>query len=668
MTRAGRGGGGGGGGRSASTGLILPTNGEFVDEEIQAAIDAAADNEVVRIGTEGTLLLEKPLRMLNKVTLQGMGPLTLLASHRGGPMVYGGAHRPLPPHGDPILDDADYSYVMNGAVDYILNCTLHGARTPTAGAEFWFEAAVVFTAPMVSASTRIVEIGGEIFQATGYTESFRIAPEGGFLKKLNVQLRVGGVLHLLNTTTEFDADIGTRHMIAVGLKNNVMYLFVDGVIEATVATSGTFDPPFYESLVVGGAIFSGFPQGEIVAGPLPFNLGSMLVKRECRYTTNYTVDWTEQAPLAADICSIWCTDEREWRDLIKLGLAGNDYAWLQADNNNSVPDFTEGVGIWDLSFGHGGGIAAQATGVHMHACDRSSIRRVRFTTGCATVGIGNNFYSTLEDITHQGNGRVGIAWSGGVMQGDGLLKSVGAKIGAALWGGGLIDRIHVYDYSFIGILCDQFAGVIANAGVSDEGLAIGTDPLYNVYIKRAVGQPSNLIFLSLGLDVTTSDTTIPIGIEGVLQEVSIHVNGIMPGLTTPPAELVHFTDPDDTDPVFIQHHGHLGIPLSLDRHKILTPDGPLGALTLTDADRTVTALDAHEFDYLGVTLTANRVLTLDDADDPADGVCIRVRGNPTFGGFTLTVKNHDATTLHTFSAAGSAVLRFSAATGDWSEV
>ncbi len=655
----------------AGTTILTLEAGTSWDEQIQEAVDASDPFWTIFVNSIGTGDFQFPLRLRNEIGLKGSGRLTNLASNNGGALIIVGADRPLPVHAAPILDDADFSYSFGLETPRrYLDLSQWGFRA-SAMPELWIEMPIRISAPMDFAE-RILEMGGDLANATGYTYSLRVEMNGDF-QNLNVSVKVGSTTHVLTTTAGFP--IGTRRMLAIALKNNVLYVFVDGVIQATVATVGTFNPPAWESLCIAGALFQGcFPVYELLSASLPFEMGGFLVKSTARYTANYAVSWTKPAPTDQDLCSIWCEDERERDSLLKLGLGGNNYAWMQVDNAAIVTSSAD-VRVEDFSFSNSGGIAAQATGVHVLSLTRGHLRNLEFNTGDGMRSVGNSYYALLENLNHYGPGRCGLHWVGGASDARGLLRSSGPEVGISLQFGGKADLLHTFDYGTIGVLLVQCNGGISEISAGDEGLAVGVDPLYSVYIKKAYADPCGLTVHSLGVVVTTSDVTKPIGVEGFLQNLNIKIGqAILPGLTTEPAELIHFPVPDETDPIWVDART-LGVPTSLRPEKILTPFGSLGPRTLTAASVTLTARDGLEYDFTGVILVADIILTLGLTEYPQHGGRIIIRANPTFAGFTITIKNHDGVTLRTFAAAGQGTYRWKSTgvtagvgTGDWSEI
>ncbi len=647
--------------------LISLTDGATVGSEIQSVVDAAADYAQLQIVSFGTFYVDKPIRLRNKIALRGLGKGSTLAAAPtmyGGPIVACGADRPIPAHGAAILDDADFSYQFGVQLpSFYLSLGFNGFW-PQDMDEFWL--AMPFEIlPGSNGGATFLNCSGQIGESTGITGAFGMNWNAD-LQHIDFRVRIGVATHTLTTTTTFHTDVDTRRWIAVGFKNNNLYLFVDGELQATAPTSGLFTCEFYEFLSIGCSLASEFPVQEMFDRASPFLCGGFFFDDTCLHIASYVPTWTRPTVSGSNGLALVCLDSNESDSMIRFELGGNGYAWMQADRHLQEGLATTDIEVSDLAFG--GSVSDRNIAVYVFASLRTKLSRLFMQTAQGTVSWGNSYYSELDSLEHSGEGRWGIQWRGGLSSIRGVNSAHGSWIPVVLAEGGDVEILHAYDYGFCGVLLSDFHGVITTIGMSDEG-PVPRNPPYTLYIKEAPN--FTLVIHEVASDVIGSAVTIPIGIEGANQTVRINLgNGLTP---LSPAQMIKFVTPLTTGPIHVTgvQHGFAerSIPLSLNPEKILTPDGPLASSTLTNATATVTATKAREFDYAGVTFTANRDLTLDDADVPPDGARVLVRCNPTaFGGFTLTVKNHDGATLHTFSAAGTAEFRWRVSTGNWSKV
>jgi hypothetical protein len=670
MTRAGRGGGGGGGGSGSaafnSQVILRPADGATVNESIQEAVDAAADYSEIIIDGVGTYFVDKTIRLRDKVRLRGLGDGTILAA---APTMYGGAiiacgeDRPIPAHGDAILDDADFSYEFGVELpSFYLNLGFWGFW-PQDMDEFWM-AMPFMILPGSNGGATFFNCSGQIGEATGITGAFGMNWNAD-LQHINVRVRIGVVEHTLTTTTAFHTDVDTRRWIAVGFKNDTLYLFVDGVLEDTAATSGLFTCKFYEFFSIGCSTAAEFPTQEMFDRASPFLCGGFFFDDTCKHTTNYVVSWTQPTTPGSNGLALMCLDSNEEDGMIRFTLGGNGYSWMQADRHLQQGLATTNIEVTDLRFG--GSVNDHNISVYVYASLFTKLQRLFMETAQGTVSWGNSYYSETDTLRHSGEGRWGIQWRGGLCHIRGVNSSHGSYIPVVLAEGGIVDILHAYDYGFCGVLLTDFHGIIADIAVSDEG-PIDRDPPYTVYIKEAPN--FTLTILELASDIITSEVTVPIGIEGNGQTVSINLGN---GLTLfDHEEMFHFVTPLTTSPIYVSgaQYGFAerSIPLSLNPEKIITPGGPAGALTLTDDSDTVSTVDAQEFNYSGVTFTDNHWLILDDSNVPPDAARVLVVCDAEMAGYMLALKNHDGTNLHVFDAPGWAEARWSVASGNWSIV
>jgi hypothetical protein len=644
-------------------------DGATIHTELQAAIDAAPEYATIFLNCAGTFYIQRPIRLHNKITLRGLGKSTILKVQdiwAGGPSIMIGAERDALPHGAAILDDADFSYEFIGANEYYLNLGRYGVY-PTGLSQLWFEMPMVFLeAPD---STVFTVCGGRLGLATNVAHSYAFALEWDpSLTKLRVEVRIGGVLKTLDSTSTWAGKFsdGLRHMVAVGYDGSTVRLFIDGVLEASTAATGTFTTKPWEQWVIGGFESIRFPSGQLFLGCTDFRCGGVRIMQTNQQTANYSVNWNKPTSSAThDIAILYCETAREVDDLIKLSIRGNSYAWMQVDKDGDVGLETIDVCLSDLKLS--GGVIAQGIGVHVFASMNTRLERLEIGTGHATFGVGNSYYSTLKDIdyvaTGTGTPRFGIHWNGGVSTID-RISAAGAAVTLALSGGGVLGRAHVYGYTHVGALLDNYGGDINSLGVSDEGTSLGVDPLYGVYLVTFEAYPAGLEVNSLTVDVLSSDTSVPVAIEGSSQVLRFgHIGGLHSGHTTPPAQLIKFVTPTLTPTIKANFSGT--ITLSDYPEKVLSDFGPVAAKALTDASSTYNHRDAAEVEYSSaVTLTADRTLTLDDANSPAEGAHVRVKFAAA-GLKTLKVLNHDTTELFQFVGGHLAWAEFRFDGADW---
>jgi len=651
---------------------------------IQDAIDAAPDDAEVLIGQPGSYIISKPLRMVTQVGLAGLGDSTVLvmdAFWYAGPAILTGPIQSPHPHGDPILDDADFSYVFTATQPFhYMPIGVYGCY-PKDWTQLNLRMPIVVNA--AAAEGTFFTIHGE----TDSLSSTHMILDISWKFTLDVLFitfwtSAGGVQ--IESTTDFSADIGTRHMVELDWNGTTLKLLVDGVVEASAAIGGTFSNNgrhatlgSYANLtaVIGGRWIQ-FGEGGW-ANPAEFDLGGFYLGNVSKHQSNYTVDWNVPAgaSLADVFCMVQCTTDREEDDLIKLVASSNGgYSWMQTRRVPEGIPATGDVRIRKLKFssaGEGKGVAIEQFHV-----TRAIIEDITSLVQALHVRGSNTFYGTCKDIFCASNGRVGSILGGGIATLSGLLKFSGADIGVAfVGGGGRLDQLHTYDYSSIGVWIDGWSGYMGALLTSDESTAPGIDPLYGVNFRAADGLSTVLTIDQLDVNVINSDVTIPFAVIRN-RDGNVNLRGAAPflaGLTTPPDYFFVFKNPTFTDPLQVDMVMTHNVPIASHPEKILTPDGPAGRVALTNASVTVTARQAREWDFAGVTFTANRVVTLDDEMDTGipvpDGTVVVIIVNPTaFGGFTLTVDNHDGTDLHVFAVVGQRSFRFSRTTGNWSKL
>jgi hypothetical protein len=655
--------------------IELPTDAQdsSAREALQAAIDAAPANADILINTEGNIYLDAPVRLRNQVTLRGLGKRTILKArpiYYGGPLVIIGDDQSACPHGPALLDDADFSYrFTSSSPAYFLKLGEFGCY-PQNWSQFWVEMAFAVRATpstVPGSDGYFVSCGGTL-GATN-SEIFDIGWNPDF-QRIRVRVMIGGVLKTLNTTSTFHTGLNTRHLIAIGYDGTTLRLFIDGVLEASTAATGTFHTQPWESFNIGGFI-AGFP-GEVPSiASTEFDCGGFYIGTTNKHTATYTVSWNARTPNPAngDHCILICTDDREDGELIKLSLRGNGYGWMLVGRYPMTSALaTVDVAVKDLAFA--GAVSDQNIGIVVLGSLRTVLERLSFVCAQATRVFNNSYYSMIADVEHVGGGRIGFHWAGGVTTFSGVIKSSGAGVSGVLQGGGSMQLAHFYDYQRVGLILDQWVGVITALGISDEGTALGVDPLYGLLIVQFGSYGSPLDIQGLGVDVFSSDLTIPIAIastgNGTHATVKIRGGGIMEGLTTPPTKIITWLNPTISDPIYVDIVDTYGIPLSDYPELCITPSGVARRKQLTDADASIT----HRYHACEVpstvTLTANRALTLSDTLTPEDGTRISVLFKAA-GAFTYTVKNHDATNLHQFNGGTSAWAEFvwSRSAGAW---
>ncbi len=650
-------------------------DGEEDNGRLQTAIDALPDYAELLMSSEGNYYINSPIRMRDKVGLAGTGFATVLRADPlfvGGPLVIIGADQDAHDHGAAIMDDADFSYEFKAATPY------HFMPLGDAGLypEDWTQLSVEMAFSINAVSDAVFFACGGTFIPGTNTLQIYMGWNPDF-QRLFVWVWIGGVLKVLTTTSTFHADMGTRHMLAVEYDGATVRLFIDGVIEDSAAASGTFTSNPWDIWNIGGVLGGSFPVGEIITSSAQFNMGWFRVCDTAQHTSNYTVSWTTPDPVVGERCAVVCKSANESGDLIKLRMLPNHWAWMQT---RRAPAFdyleTNFVRIHDLEIRGGSAVAGSlCTAVQVFYSPRTTIERVGFRECQGIECVGNSFFSRYGDL-HGGGGRFAHVLNGGLVTLSGKIEVDGSKVALSLAGGIVADTIHCSNYEVIGVWMQGVAGHFSSLGVSDEFLSPGVDPLYGLLISTPGSGANALEIASLGVDIISSDTTKPIGIAsgGASAQTTIKITGGLnvPGLTTPPAQAIYFNNPTLTDPIHVNLRDPSGVPISNNPEKIITPSGPAGRATLTDADATITARQAREFDLAGVTLTGNRVVTLDDEITagvaPDDGTVITFYANCTFAGFSVTIDNHDGADLHVFSAAGQRSFRWGASAGDWSMV
>ncbi len=645
---------------------------ELDNGRLQAALDAMPDNSELFVNSAGEYILQKPIRLLPTKTIRGLGERTTifkkgLGWYAGPSILYGAIQGPQP-HGPPILDDADFSYnfVTGPGVYYWQPIGLYGCN-PRNLNQLWFEFSFVVNS---------VPGEGTFFTILGETETVGVTGmslDVSWKFTLDVLLitfftDTGGIQ--LETTTTFNGgDIGTRHILAIGWDGVTLKLFVDGVLEASGARGGTFNPPPWQVAVIGGRWIQ-FGRGTWQSSAL-FDLGHLLIADVNRQTGNYIVSWN--TPDATDAhFLLTCLDANEDEDLIKVVAEQSGYSYTIPHRSQTLNAAGGEMGVDSIGFATSG--TAGGTSIEIFECIRSHARNIQ----SVETGIqcwGNCYFSEFEDIVCMGE-RFGMLFSGGLLILNGTMLPHGNQIGAVLLGGGgAFEQFFTYDYSSVGVWMDTWGGVIECMGISDESTPPGVDPLYGIVYRGAEGLASAVVINNLDINVINSDTTIPICLV-VCRLNNLIINGsspIMEGLTTPPAHYIKFTNPTLTDPIQVNMWMEEAIPIANHPQKVLTPAGPAGGTTLTSAFlTTVTARQAREWDYDGVTLLGDSVLRLSNELDTGipvlDGTIIQLKVNPTFAGFTLNVQNYDTVSIRIYTVAGWAQLRWSATNDTWEEV
>lgn len=683
---------GGGGTPAADVVGGYPYTFTFVDGatdngELQAAIDALPPNVTLLINSVGTYYLQKPLRLTNGQKIKGLGQdATILLKEPfwySGDTVILGPIQDAHPHGDAILDDADFSYVFT-------------QNTPPTelNPNYWMVPGVYGLYPRGWTQLNLqmdVVINdnadeGTFFSIHGETNSHGVTHNildiswKFTLDKLLVTFWTSATGVQLESTTDFSASMGVRHKVELDWNGTTAKLLVDGTVEATAAIGGTFGNDgkhatlgtyTNQTATIGGRYVK-FGQEQWFASA-EFDLGGFYLGDTSKHQANYTVDWNIPPTTDAHFMII-CTDDREEDDLIKVVAEGGT-TWMQT---RRAPEFTSAggdIGISHMTLG-AGGAAAAGTSVGVFHTTLARVEELETHNECLVRCWGSNtFYSTYRNLFGTSGQRYGALFNGGLVHHEGLMKFSGSDIGVVLLnGGGEADLFHTYDYRDVGIWVDSWCGSIGALLASDEDLAPGIDPLHGMVYLGTDGLSSSLTIHWLDINVISSDVTIPINIirnrDGGLRITG--ASPIMPGATTPPAHFIVFKNPTVTDPIYVDMEMTDDVPIANLPYKVITPDGPAGRVTLTDADHSLNPRTAREYDRTGVTLTAPRVDTLpaelDTGIPVKDGTVVEYFANPTFGGHTLTVDNHDGTDLHVFSAAGSRRFRFSRTTGNWSRM
>lgn len=692
MTTTARGVGGSGAAAPAAVGgnpyTFTFVDGTTDDGELQTAVDAVPDFVELLINTAGAYILTKPLRLTTSVGLSGLGQPTYLLKDPfwfAGPTILTGPIQDAHPHGDPILDDADFSYVFHQGAGtemdptYWMPIGMNGCYPRN-----W--TALNLQLPMV---INAADVFGTFFSIHGETNTpsstnFILDMSWKFtLDHIIVTIWTSAAGIQLESTTDFSADLGTRHMVEVDWNGTTAKLLVDGVVEATAALGGTFGNNGQhatlgtyanQTATIGGRwIQFGQTTWDNVA---EFDLGGFFLGNASKHQANYTVDWNIPAGAAlADVfCMVQCTDDHEEDDLIKLVAASNGgYSWMQTRRLPAATPAAGDVTVRKLKLGASG--VAGGVSIEVFSTTRARVEDIT-SLEQALACYGNNiFYGVYRDIFGTGGQRMGSLLSGGIISHEGLMKFSGADIGCAfVSGGGGMSQVHTFDYSEIGCWLDSWTGSIKSLLLSDESTGPGVDPIHGVQYYGSEGISSCLNIENLDINVISSDVTIPFCVVRN-RDGNLKIRGAAPflsGATTPPAHFFVFKNPTLTDPIQVDMVMTNDVPIASHPQKILTPSGPAGRATLTNADASLNPRTAREFDRAGVTLTSNRsdtlVAELDTGIPVTDGTVVEVVANQTFDGNTQTVKNHDASSLHVFSAAGSRRFRFSRTTGNWSRI
>jgi hypothetical protein len=683
MSRGGRGGGAGGGSTAVGEALNAFTfeDGVIDEGELQIAVDSLPDHGELLLNGEGTYYLTEPLRMTGARRIRGLGSRTTFLGkvplwYTGSTVIVGEVQEVIP-HGAPILDDADYSYILSpDDGDLFLNIGVGGGCYPREWDEFWWEFPLVVTS--------IVAEDNQFFSFQGHFDS-PVDPAGiecGLKlawyfdqERLAVTVRIGGVEHVLPTTSTFHGgDIGTRHMIACGYDGSTVRLFVDGVIEASAAATGQFHTEPWECGIIGGGRTDfGMQSWDTSAH---FRCGGFVIGDTCLHVANYAVSWdTRAAAIDGEHFALLCDDANEMQtDLSKVRSGGTGYGYMQmlgADPTFGSKNWVRDLGFksGDMSWGYSIAVVGLADGCRFERINSSLQEAALYCTG-------NPFLSVFDGIETSGH-RFTSLYSGGVCVFDSI-RSQGGHYGSVFIGaGGVFGSIYGFDYTHVGAFFGDSGGSVASISLSDEG-TLTEDPLYGVLFRSSLSYniPLASLFNVQSLDVNTLNaTTTPFGIiHNVGCAMSLNIAApYLDGGGTPPDEFIKFLDPDNADPILVQGYVTLqAVPISSHPEKIITPSGPAGRATLTDASVTITARQAREFDFLGVTLGASRVITLDNELGNGfliqDGTILEIFANPTFAGNTITIDNHNGADLHVFSAAGSRRFRFSCTTGNWSRM
>jgi hypothetical protein len=645
--------------------LIELTPNSDVTTVLQSAIDALPSNGRLQIVTPGQFEVSAPLRIVDNIALAGLpasGPLTesptrleKSALFYAGPSIIVSEIGSPFPHGAAILDDADYSYqFLNADPDMWIALGLCGCQPENWG-ELWAEISFE-TTYTPDANFLFIAIGNSNSGGAPATSPFSLRLVGG--ANLQAHINIGGVDYTLLTTTGGYND-GNRHMAAIGYDGITVRLFVDGVLEDSEAATGPFSLEPFEVLYLGpGGVQMG---RDTWSGCIDFTCGGFYIGNLNKQTGNYAVSWNARVPNAAngDHCQVICDDAHETDDLIKLELDGTGYGWLQ------TPDPTRGYvgGVSIEDWGSAGGVLGGEF-IRLNTAAACKIGRIYANNECALDCYENCYELTVENVKGLGASRYNAFFHSAVcVIRDSEFR--GGPIGACFKGGGSIDNVFITDYEIAGAQFMTWGGFVGSLAIGDEGSAGVPE------FALMVTGDSGIVFNHLSITCANGAATVPIWIgenSGMLQ----FLNGIVfPHAGT--SYMVEWSTPTTALPIFFGWSGGLAIPLSDQPAKVLTLDGPVAAVALTDADATITAKEGREFKLAStVALSADRVLTLDDAliDSQVafDGCVLRLVIEPTFAGFSYTVNNHDASELAVIRTATELNVRFSRVTGDWSVI
>lgn len=637
---------------------------------LQAAIDAASSGALLLL-PEGDIYIDSPLRLIDRIGLTGVGSSSVIKkapTWYAGPSIIIGSEQDAHPHAAAILDDADFSYEFTGSSPARwLNIGLDGGFMPLDWSAFSME--FPFAATSGPNGGLFFALCGGNFDVQGVNTYRTYLQWNGDGQHLDWYIKIGGVGHLLTTTTVFHTGLGTRHMLCLDYDGSTVRLFVDGVLEASSAATGVFTSDPWEVFTMGGA-WTSLGEGSFQSSA-NFNCGGFSVSRASRHSINYTVSWSTPAADADSEIALICETAREAGDLIKLRSLSNGYAWMQT-RSTVAGATTSDVTVEAMSFA--GGVNARGVSILVRPCIRTQIDNIV----CLESGVyvlGNSFYSRYGQIDVTGGYRYGSVFGGGVNTYFGRIKHSGAPIGCILSGSGKADVFHTYDYSAVGLWLNEFAGEIDLIGCSDEGLPAGTDPRCGLLIYGFGGYPSPLNLNSVDVNVLTSDVTIPIVVAQSLQ-TNLRIGGAMqllPGATTPPPYVIELTTPTLCDPIYVDNHNQSGVALSNHPEKIITPQGPAYGVEFIDGDwdATITARQGLRFIARNTEFTADRAVTLSNeiatGIEVPDGTVIELAflDNVTFGGYSITVKNHDGTDLHVHTQPGTSRYVYWGLDGNW---
>jgi hypothetical protein len=654
---------------------------------IQAAIDAAAPQTPLLINAIGDFYISKPLRLTEPLGmgLAGMGAgtkLTATDDFAAGPLVMIGPIRGAANHGAALLDDADFSYNFEALASPYYHLNLGTVFFPKELTEFFLE--------MPFAIDAINDGGGRVFFGlTGsmgsedgpFWNAFSLGALGlSWLfddERLYLKIKIGGVFIDHFTTSTFHTGLGERHMLGLDYDaaRGTVLLFIDGVLEDTNAASGTFNPGSWEMMVLGGNVGGGFPAVELFTKSSDWRCGGFYFGNVSQHSAGYTVNWNVPTPDLAngDMVILVCQDDREEQDLIRVDVAAGNSGWFQVDGSDALGLTTYHLGVENIQL-KGGPLNI---GVEAYASPQSFLRDIRFQGLVGMYSKGNSYLTVLEDLQHlaPAGSRWGLAWGGGLCPWRGRCSTLYTYIGVSFQGGGPVEQLFAAAYQDVGVSMAAFGGVVDVMAISDENAP--NEAPCGLFVSSQIGVASQIVIENLTVDVMTSDVTIPVLFDRTTN-CDIQIKGAFPflsGLTTPPAYLCGFTDPDIADPVFVDITTVENVPVSDLPQKIVTRSGPAGQVTLTDADVTVTTSQALAWNFDGVTLAASRVVTLSNIRTgdvltgtvPApDGVVVTIYADAcTFAGNTITIDNWDGDPVYVFDAPGWAKFQFSRTTGDW---